>query len=475
MNGPIRKVSVLVMVMFLALMVNMSYSYVFRTESLRSDPNNRRVRDAEFGTDRGDILVGNTPVATSSAVNDRYQFQRKYPQGTLYAPVTGYFSFMYVSSALEQSQNQALTGQSDAQFLQRMVDTATGKTPVGATVQTTLDARAQRAAYSALGDRPGAVVAMDYSTGAVLAMVSTPSYDPNQLASHDLTASQKAWSSLTNNSDQPMLNRSAKNVYPPGSTFKLVTSAAALTDGMSSSSMIPAGKSYRLPNSTAVINNADDCGGSSITLAQALKTSCNTAYAQLGVRLGDDKIRAQAQKFGFGATQLADIGAVASRFPANPDAAQTAMSAIGQFEVAATPLQMCMVAAGVANDGVVMEPYIVSQVRGADLNVLSNHNPRQLSVAMSATDARQLQQMMVGVVQGGTGTRAQISGVTVGGKTGTARSDGKRPPYAWFVAWANDPKVAVAVFVQDSGATTAETSGGRFAGPIAKRVIEALR
>ncbi|WP_040162312.1 peptidoglycan D,D-transpeptidase FtsI family protein [Nigerium massiliense] len=475
MNGPIRKVSVVVMIMFLALMLNSSYAYVFRTDALTNDPNNRRVRDAQFGTDRGDILVGNTPVVTSKPSNDRYEYQRVYSQAPLYAPVTGYYSFLYGSAGLEQSQNQALSGAGDAQFLQRMVDLATGKKPTGASIQTTLDARAQRAAYRALNGRPGAVVALDYSTGEVRAMVSTPSYDPNSLATHDLDAAQKNWTSLNKDSDQPMLNRAAKNVYPPGSTFKVVTSAAALESGMNENTSIPAPASYKLPNSTAVIKNAGSCGGAQISLKQALQVSCNSAFAGLGVRLGDGAIRKQAEAFGFGKTQLSDIGAVPSRFPEKPDAAQTAMSAIGQFEVAATPLQMAMVAAGVANDGVVMDPYIVSQVRGADLSVLSTRSPRQLSRAMSAQNARQLKDMMINVVQNGTGRRAQVSGVTVGGKTGTAKSDGRRPPYAWFIAFSDNPQVAVAVFVQDSGATTAETSGGRFAGPIAAAVIEALR
>lgn len=475
MNGPIRKVTVFIAVLMAALLANMTVISVVRADSLNADGRNRRVRDAEFSQNRGAILVGTEPIAESEPRKGRFPYVRTYPEGETWSSVTGWYSYDYARSGLEQSFNAELAGTSSEQSFERVLDLLAGRRSQGANISTTLNPAAQRAAVRALGSKRGAAIAMDYTTGEILALVSTPTFDPNRLSTVDLAAQREAWDELLNADDEPLKNRGTREVYPPGSTFKLVTSAAALTDGMSSSSMIPAGKSYRLPNSTAVINNADDCGGSSITLAQALKTSCNTAYAQLGVRLGDDKIHAQAQKFGFGATQLADIGAVASRFPANPDAAQTAMSAIGQFEVAATPLQMCMVAAGVANDGVVMEPYIVSQVRGADLNVLSNHNPRQLSVAMSATDARQLQQMMVGVVQGGTGTRAQISGVTVGGKTGTARSDGKRPPYAWFVAWANDPKVAVAVFVQDSGATTAETSGGRFAGPIAKRVIEALR
>ena len=228
MNGPIRRVSVVIMLMFLALMVNASYAYVFRTQSLNNDPANRRVRDAEFGTDRGDILVGNTPIVTSTPVDDRFGFQRSYLQAELYAPVTGYYSFLLGGSGLERYYSSQLAGTSDVQFLQNIVDLATGKRPQGASLETTLDARAQQAAANALGDRPGAVVALDYSTGAVLAMVTSPTYDPNRLASHDIAATQEAWTALNDDPAKPLVNRAAREVYAPGSTFKLVVSAAAL-------------------------------------------------------------------------------------------------------------------------------------------------------------------------------------------------------------------------------------------------------
>jgi len=462
------------MVMFLARLLNGSYSYVFRTPSRTSDPNNRRVRDAQFGTDRGDILVGNTPVVSSTPVNDRFGFQREYAQGPLYAHVTGHYSFLFGGSGLEQTYSSQLAGASDSQFLQRLVDAASGSRPKGASLETTLDARAQRAAAEGLGNRPGAVVALDYTTGEVKALVSTPSYDPNVLASHDLAATQTAWTELGDDPDQPLRNRAAREIFPPGSTFKLVVSAAALDAGMGADVQLDAPDSITLPGSTAVLGNAGSCGGTRITLAQALRVSCNTAFANLGALLGDDALREQARKFGFGATQLPELNGVASRFPANPDAAQTMMSSIGAFDVAASPLQMAMVAAGIANNGVVMEPHVVSRVRAADLNVISQRNPRQLSVAMTQANARVLQDMMVGVVQSGTGTRAQISGVRVGGKTGTAVTDNGKA-YAWFVAFADDPSVAVAVFVQDAGVDASDVSGGRYAAPIARRVIEAMR
>lgn len=474
MNTPIRAVSVLVMVMFAAIMVNQTYTYVVRTPTLIADPANRRVRDAAFGTDRGDILVGNTPVAASEPVDDRYRFQRTYNDGTLYAPVTGYYSFLYGGSGLEQSYNQRLAGTSDAQFLDRLVSMATGETPQGASLETTLDARAQQAAAEGLGDRPGAVVALDYTTGAVLAMVTSPTYDPNELASHDLAATEEAWKNLTEDDSKPLSNRAAREIYPPGSTFKLVVSAAALESGMTPDSLLESPPSVKLPGSTHELRNAGSCGANEVTLSDALRVSCNTAFANLGGDLGAEALRDQAERFGFDAAHLDELNGVASRFPEDPDAAQTMMSSIGAFDVAASPLQMAMVAAGIANDGVVMDPYVVSSVRGADLNVVSTTSPRRLSVAMSRSNAELLQDMMVNVVDSGTGTRAQISGVRVGGKTGTAVT-GETTPYAWFVAWADDPTIAVAVFVQDAGVDGSDVSGGRYAAPVARAVIESMQ
>lgn len=473
MNGPIRRVSVVVMVMFLALMANSSYSYIFRTQSLNADPHNRRVRDAQFGTDRGDILVGNTPVVTSTAVDTRYGFLRGYAQGPLYAPVTGHYSFLYGGSGLEQSYSNELAGTSDAQFLENLVNTATGKRPQGASLETTLDARAQNAAARALGNRPGAVVALDYTTGAVKALVTSPSYDPNALSSHDLAATQQAWERLSSDPGRPLANRAVKEIYPPGSTFKLVVSAAALESGMTPETVVDSPSRLRLPGSTYELSG--NCGGERITLRQSLQVSCNTAFANVGSQLGDDAMREQARRFGFGATQLPELGGVASRFPADPDPAQTMLSSIGGFDVAASPLQMAMVAAGIANDGVVMEPHLVSRVRGADLNVVSSRSPRQLSVAMSPSNATALQSMMVDVVENGTGQRARTPGLRIGGKTGTANTDGSRAPYAWFVAFADDPNIAVVAFVQDAGVDGSEISGGRYAAPIAQSVIESLR
>lgn len=472
MNRPIRGVAVVSMVMFTALLVNLSYLYVGQQSYLNERPENRRVADARFAQDRGPIMVANTPAAKSEQVKDRYKFQRSYPNGTLYAPVTGFYSYHYGTSALESSYSAALSGVDDSQFLTRLINLASGATPRGGTLETTLDPKAQKAAWNALDGRKGAVVAIDTKTGAIKALVSYPSYDPNELASHDLDATVAAWKRLNADPDKPMANRASREIYPPGSTFKLVVTAAALDAGMKADTEVDASP-FKLPGSTRVISGR--CGGTKITLSRALQVSCNPAFARLGVKLGADALQAQAEKFGFGTKFLTEVGSSASRFPTELDGAQTAMSAIGEFEVAASPLQMAMVAAAIANDGIAMKPYLVERVLDAELRVTSQTRPQQQTTALSAENAATLRQMMVAVVESGTGYRAQISGVTVGGKTGTAHSDNERRPYAWFTGWADDPAVAVCAFVEDAEIPATDIAGGAVAAPIVKAVIEALR
>ncbi len=474
MNRPIRHVAVVAAAMVLALLGNLTYFTLVREPELDESSRNRRARDAEFAQDRGIILVGDTQIATTTPVKDQFLYQRGYPMGPTYAAVTGYYSYDYGRSGLEQTYNKELAGTASSQWLDRLVDSATGTKPKGAFVQTTLNAKMQQAAVQAMGSYRGAVVALDPKTGAVLAYASLPSYNPNELATPDLPAARQPAESYQAAADKPMSDRAGREVYPPGSTFKLVTAAAALENGMAADTLVDSPAQLRLPNSTAVLGNQASCGGDQVTIDKALQVSCNTAFANLGASLGADKLRAQAEKFGFGQTQLPDLRGVASRFPESPDQAQTMMSAIGQFDVAASPLQMAMVVSAITNDGVLMRPYVVSEVRSADLRPLYRHGPESRT-AMSSANARALQQMMVNTVEQGTGTRAKVSGVTVGGKTGTAQSDPSRPPYAWFVAFAKDPDVVVAVFVENADVDRTDIAGGRLAGPVAKAVIEASR
>jgi penicillin-binding protein A len=352
---------------------------------------------------------------------------------------------------------------------------ATNKTPRGATVQTKIVPRIQKAAADALGNQKGAVVALEPKTGAVLAMVTSPTYDPNDIASHDIETAGKAYDRLAANPQHPLSNRAAREIYPPGSTFKLVTAAAALADGKNPDSMVDSPNQLRLPSTRVDLSNSTNCGGTKITITQALKVSCNTAFANLGMDVGANKLREQAQLFGFDRRHLADLRGVASQFPDKLNESQLALSSIGQYDVAASPLQMAMVSAAIANDGVLMDPYVVRTVLAQDLKPIQTHKPQELSTAMTPEHASELQQMMSVVVSEGTGRNAQIPGVEVGGKTGTAQSDPKRKPFAWFTSFApvGDPAVAVAVIVEDANIARSDIAGGRLAAPIARAVMQA--
>ena len=476
MNKPIRRVALIVMIMFALLLANGTYMMIFRQDSLAAQPQNRRVRDAEFAQNRGAILAaGKVEMAKTVPSKDRFKYQRVYPDGKLYAPITGFYSYDRASSALESTYNAQLAGTDDALFVRRLIDMATNKTPKGATVQTTIVPKIQKAATEALGNQKGAVVALDPKSGAVLAMVTSPTYDPNDIASHDIEAAGKAYDRLASDPQHPLSNRAAREIYPPGSTFKLVTAAAALADGKTPDSMVESPDRLKLPGTRVYLPNSTNCGGTKITITQALKVSCNTAFANLGLEVGANKLRDQAQLFGFDRRHLPDLGGVASQFPDKLNEAQLALSSIGQYDVAASPLQMAMVSAAIANDGVLMDPYVVSSVWSADLKPIETHKQQELSTAMTPDNAKELQQMMLEVVDQGTGHNAQIPGVEVAGKTGTAQSDPKRKPFAWFTSFApaDNPQVAVAVIIEDANIPRNDIAGGRLAAPIARAVMEA--
>jgi peptidoglycan glycosyltransferase len=492
MNKPIRNLGVFCMLLFLALLANATYLQYWQADqlsSLSAHPDNRRVRDLQFSRERGAILVNGKAIAESKKTKDRYKFQRVYPQGREYAQITGFFSRDYGLGGIESSQDSILSGSDSRLFVNRVVDLIGNDAPKGGNVSLTINPKAQKAAYDGLRklgtNVKGAVVAIEPATGRILAMVSSPTYDPNKLATHDFALGGKTKQRLENDPAGPLQNRAIEETLPPGSAFKLVTASAAIDkDGFTPNTKVPGGSSLDLPQTTKNLPNENgvSCGGGQITLTRALEVSCNVAFGSVGLKVGQTKLREQAQEYGFGERYFTDLDdsltrQAISRFPDKLDPPLLAYSAIGQFDVRATPIQMAMVASGIANNGTVMKPYLVDEVQSPDLDVLDKTNPEALKKdAISPSSAGQLTDMMVGVVDSGTGTSAQIPGIKVAGKTGTAQSAPNRPPYAWFVSFApaDNPRIAVAVLVQDAGVERNAISGNGLAAPIAKAVMESV-
>jgi peptidoglycan glycosyltransferase len=482
-NTPIRRLSVVIACLFTALLVASTIVQFTQAKSLNAMSTNKRTLLDSYSRERGSIIAGGQAIAKSVPVEDQYRFLRTYSQGDLYAQLTGFYSYAVGAPyGLEHASDDLLSGDADTLFVRRVTDLITGRKTSGATIELTIDPKAQAAADKALGDNKGAVVALDPKTGAILAMVSHPTYDPNPLSSHDLSKAAKAWQTLSTDKDKAYLNRAISGVYPPGSTFKVVTAAAALENGVvtDENSSVPGPPELDLPLTKTPLPNENGraCGpNDKTTLIHALEISCNTAFGSLGLELGGEKLRAQAAKFGFGDSLQVPMRVATSSVPADLNAPQAAQSAIGQFEVRTTPLQMAMVAAGIANGGRVMTPYLIDSVRSANLDIIeSTPDPVELSQAVSEQTASTLTKMMVSVVQNGSGARAKIDGVEVAGKTGTAQHDLDKPPHAWFISFApaTDPKIAVAVVVEDGGVKGSEVGGGRVAAPIARDVMEAV-
>lgn len=484
MNSPIRRLSVLIAMLFTALLVASTLVQFGQAQALGEMTANKRTLLENYGRERGSIMVGGTAIATSVPVGDQYQWLRTYPQGRLYSQLTGFYAYVVGNPyGLEHSADDLLSGRADQLFVRRVTDLVVGRTTTGVSLELTINAKAQQAADRALGDRRGAVVALDPRTGAILAMVSHPQYDPNALSSHDLNKAAAAWKALSIDPNRAYYNRAiGGNLYPPGSTFKVITAAAALENGLATdeNSTVPGPPVLDLPLTDANLPNENRraCGpGNRTTLIHALEISCNTAFGSLGLELGGEKLRAQAAKFGFGDTLQVPLRVTPSSMPADLNAPQAAQSAIGQYEVRTTPLQMAMVAAGIGNGGRIMTPYLISSVRSASLDVIEpTPKPVELSQAVQPRTAEILRTMMVSVVENGSGRRARIDGIPVAGKTGTAQHDPGKAPHAWFISFApaNEPSVAVAVVVEGGGVTGSEAGGGRVAAPIAKAVMEAV-
>jgi penicillin-binding protein A len=472
-NAPLRRVAISVLVLFTLLIINVNYIQVVRSDELRTNSSNTRVLAAEYDRERGAIIVDGEPVALSVPTDGRLRYLRNYPEGALYAAVTGYHSIIYNNAGIERAENDILSGQDPRLAFRRLADMFTGRDPAGGDVVLTLDPAVQAAAMAGLEGVTGAVVALDPSTGAVLGMASSPSYDPTQLSSHDPEAIREFAAQLDAADPDPRINQATREIYPPGSVFKVIVSAAALEEGYTPETVIPAPDLLTLPNSTRTLENF---GGSSCSsseeqpLIDALTISCNTAFAQLGIELGEDKIRETAEAFGIDDEKRSiPLPVVGSTVGEIEDDAALGQTSIGQRDVRVTTLQAAMIAAAVANDGSLMTPYLVDQLRAPDLSVIDETTPEELSRAVSEEIAGQLTEMMLSVVENGSGRSAQIDGVKVAGKTGTAETP-DAPDHNWFIGFApaDDPTIAVAVFVKNGGGT-----GGDVSAPIAREVIQA--
>ncbi|MER5463313.1 penicillin-binding transpeptidase domain-containing protein [Streptomyces sp. NPDC002668] len=484
MNKPLRRIAIFCGLLVLALLVRTNWLQYVQADDLNTNSKNRRVLIERYAAERGNIIVDGKPITGSVETNDTdFKFKRTYVNGPMWAPVTGYASQAFDANQIEKLEDGILTGNSDQLFFDRTMAMFTGDEKKGGNVVTTLSGAAQKAAYKGLGSKKGAVAAIDPKTGKILALASTPSYDPSTFAGYS-GKDEKAWNALEKDKEKPKLNRALREVYPPGSTFKVVTAAAALEHGeiddINAATDTP--EPYILPNTrTPMVNHANGCENAS--LMKALEVSCNSVFAKLGDKVGRDKMLETAQKFGFNNPEIdTPVRAAASVYNKTMDRSSNALSSIGQFDTATTPLQMAMVSAAIANDGKLMKPYMIDRLEAPNLEVIKRNEPQEMSRPLSPKNAQLLQQMMENVVESpsGTGGKAKIDGVKVGGKTGTAQhgENNSKRPYAWFISYAKTDSgspVAVAVVVEDSSGTSRDDiTGGGLAGPIARDVMQAV-
>jgi peptidoglycan glycosyltransferase len=484
-NKQVRRVSTVVLLMFLALFTSSTVIQVFSVDSLTADPRNTRALDDSYSAQRGEILDANGGVIAQSVPSkDQYKYQRVYSNSAMYSDVTGYFTFNQANPGIEGAMNQYLSGTSTDQFLSNLERTVTGQPTKGASVQLTIDPKVQKAAYDALGPNRGAVVAIDPKTGAILAMVSKPSYDANALSVHNNTAFFKAYNALKTNAGKPLTNRAiAGDLYHPGSVFKLVVAAAALDSGkFQATSSFPNPAALKLPQSSSFIHNSTraTCGpGATATIATAIRLSCNIPMAQVGAALGEDTLSEYATRFGFGHTfDLAGNGvrATPSIYPTGQTPPQVMLSAFGQSDDRVTPLQIALDSAAIANGGTEMQPTLIKSIIQPDLSPLKTLTPTVYGNPISAATASAVRDMMISSVADGAASNATIEGVQVAGKTGTAQNGVNDPYTLWFTGFApaNDPKVAVAVVIENGGGFGQDAVGNQVAAPIGKAVLEAV-
>ncbi|MEV8313227.1 penicillin-binding transpeptidase domain-containing protein [Streptomyces sp. NPDC059900] len=478
MNKTIRRASVFTLLLVVALLVRATWVQFYDSKALADDKQNRRNAIEQYANPLGDIIVGGEAITGSARTKGSdLKYKRTYKDGELYSSVTGYSSQVYGATQLEGIYKDVLDGTDNR--LKNPLDTVTNKRADPGDVVTTIDPAVQKAAYKSLGNKKGAAVAVDPKSGKILGMVSSPSYDPSDISGS--TDSEK-WSALLKDKEKPMVNRALRQPLPPGSTFKLVVAAAALEDGLygSADTKTKSPNPYMMPGTTTPLRNESASAPcEDATIRTALQYSCNNVFGKMAVDLGQDKVKAMAEKMGFNTDKLdVPVRASESVYPSDMDKAQTALTGIGQFDVTATPLQMSMVSGAIANGGELVSPHMVSQISDSGGDVLESFDDPDSQRVMSEDTASQLQSAMETVVEKGTGTNARISGADVGGKTGTAQHGEKnsKTPYAWFTSYAkgsDGKEVAVAVIVEESDAARSEVSGNGLAAPIAKAMMSA--
>jgi peptidoglycan glycosyltransferase len=477
-NKSIRNVAIFAFVLVVILLANLTWIQGFQTSNYAENDLNSRQYFKQKSIPRGQITAGGQVLAQSDDDEDGL-FTRSYPtDSATYGSVLGYLSDRYGASGIESSQNSILDGTDDSLFANRAWDTLTGKEQRGANVDLTLQPNVQRAAYDELSSRgySGSVVALRPSTGEVLAMASTPSFDPAAVTDPDSESADAAFEELQSDPDAPMLNRSTQQTQPPGSTFKLITTAAALEAGDNADTMVNGESQITLPNTETTLENYDgvSCGGAQVPLSTAFSKSCNTSFVDLATRHGTDAFRDTADAFGIGEEDDEDFGLPIqdSTIGDIPDDAALGQSAIGQRDVALTPLQNAVIAATIANDGVRMKPHLVKQVTGADLDVIDETRPKEAGRAISTDVSDQLTELMRGSEEysGGNGDIASKTGTAEHGED-SRNSD----PHAWYVGFgpSDDADVAVAVLVENGGDAGQEATGGSTAAPIGRAVIDA--
>lgn len=485
MNAAIRKVAIAAMVMVVALLLQLTWVQVFRADELRADARNTRMLLDEYSRQRGQITAGGRVLAMSLPTEGRYEFERSYPTDpTAFGPTVGYYSLQYATAGIEGSQDAFLNGSDPRLLSQRISGLISGRTPQGGSVELTLDPAAQAVAYGALqrgaGQGPfvGSVAAVRPSTGEVLTLASSPSFDPGALSSQEQTVRTQEMARIEQDADRPLLNHATQQALPPGSTMKVITTAAALAEGLGPEITVSGADRTLLPGTATYLENyaGQSCGGGTVTLRTAFELSCNVPFVELSQQIGPEAFSEMAGKFGVdgGRPESFGVPLASSGLGEMDDAAQLAMSAIGQSDVRMTTLQNAMVAATVSNGGVRMEPQLIKSLTAPDLSVVEGFTARDADRALTDEQAGVLTELMVGAERGAGGEQ---SGLTIASKTGTAEhgvDSSESIPYTWYIAFVPGQDVAVAVAIESGPGITRDTVGATYAAPIGREVLRAL-